>query len=169
MSAGGGRFSVGISHLTDPAAHRPVSDRRGRRFWVALLIGAAVCAIAWAAFAPIQTDSNEQIYAIPKGTWARRHAGENLDIIPAQIRLTIGVKDVLVMRNQDDVPQLFGPVLIMPGQSFRLPFHRASSYLFACPLHTSGLLTIVVEDMPAPGWARLRWRATGIVVPGALR
>jgi hypothetical protein len=80
----------------------------------------------------------------------------------------MGVKDVLVMRNQDDVPQLFGPVLIMPGQSFQLPFRRASEYLFTCPLHTSGLLTIVVEPMPEPGWARLWWRATGFVTPGAL-
>jgi hypothetical protein len=73
------------------------------------------------------------------------------------------------MRNHDDVPQLFGPVLIMPGQSFQMPFRRASTYLFACPLHTSGVLTIVVEDMPEPGWSRLRWRVTGMVMPGALR
>ena len=141
-----------------------------RRYWVlVLLIGIAAGAGAWAAFAPVHTDSKEQVYVIPKGTWERRHAGENLDIIPAEIHLTIGAKDVLVMRNLDDVPQLFGPVLIMPGQSFRLPFRRASTYLFTCPLHTSGLLSIVVEEMPAPGWARLRWRAIGMVVPGALR
>ncbi len=141
-----------------------------RRYWVlVLLVGAAVCTIAWAAFAPVHTDSKEQVYVIPKGTWERRHAGEHLDIIPAEIRLTIGAKDVLVMRNQDDVPQLFGPVLIMPGQSFQMPFRRASTYLFACPLHTSGLLTIVVDEMPEPGWARLWWRATGMVMPGALR
>jgi hypothetical protein len=42
--------------------------------------------------------------------------------------LTIGVKDVLVLQNQDDVPQLFGPVLIMPGQSLRLPFARPSRF-----------------------------------------
>ena len=59
---------------------------------------------------------------IPKGTWARRMAGENLEVLPSEIHLTIGVKDVLVLQNQDDVPQLFGPVLIMPGQSFQLPF-----------------------------------------------
>ena len=133
------------------------------------MVGVAVCAVAWAAFAPVHTESEQQVYVIPKGTWARRHAGENLDVIPAEIDLTIGAKDVLVMRNQDDVPQLFGPVLIMPGQSFQLPFRRASTYLFACPLHTSGLLTIVVEEMPEPGWARLRWRAIGMVTPGALR
>ena len=167
---GGDRSSLGVSRLP---MRGPDSDRslrhRGPRLVLAALAGAAVCALAWAAFAPVHTDSNEQVYVIPKGTWERRHAGEHLDIIPAEIRLTIGAKDVLVMKNQDDVPQLFGPVLIMPGQSFQMPFRKAASYLFACPLHTTGLLTIVVEDMPAPGLARLWWRAQGMVMPGALR
>src|SRR5689334_11097635 len=123
------------------------------RTWGLLAASAAVGAVAWAALAPVHTDSREQTYIIPKGTWEHRRAGEHRDIIPAEIRLTIGVKDVLIMRNEDDVPQLFGPVLIMPGQSFQLPFSRASTYLFACPLHTSGMLTIVVEDPPEAGWA----------------
>ena len=127
----------------------------------ALAILAAVAALgvpAWAAFAPIDADSREAIFEIPKGTFARKQAGEKFDLIPAQIRLTIGVKDVIVMKNHDDVPQLFGPVLIMPDQSFRLPFRKASTYLFDCPLHSSGLLTIVVDPEPVAGLERLRWR-----------
>jgi len=139
------------------------------RIWVLVALACgALCATAWAALAPIHSDSREQVYAIPKGTWARRQAGEKLDIIPAEIHLTIGAKDVLIMINDDDVPQLFGPVLIMPGQSFKLPFRRASTYLFACPLHTSGLLTIIVDAMPDAGWQRLRWRAIGMVRAAAL-
>lgn len=142
-----------------------------RRHWAwSLLAGvAAVGAVAWAAFAPPHADSREQVYVIPRGTWEHRRAGEHRDIIPAEIRLTVGVKDVLVMRNEDEVPQLFGPVLIMPDQVFRLPFSRASTYLFACPLHASGVLTIVVEDPPEAGWPRLRWRVMGLLMPGALR
>jgi len=87
-----------------------------------LLVVIALAVPAWAAFAPIRPESREQIYEIPKGTWARRQAGEKFDLIPAEIRLTLGVRDVLVMKNHDDVPQLFGPVLIMPEQSFRLRF-----------------------------------------------
>jgi hypothetical protein len=143
--------------------------RHRLRYWILIpLAGIALGTGAWAALAPVHSATKEQVYVIPKGTWARRQAGEHLDVIPSRIRLTVGVKDVLVMRNQDDVPQLFGPVLIMPGQSFQMPFHRPSEYLFTCPLHTSGLLTIVVEPMPEPGWARLWWRASGIVTPGAL-
>jgi hypothetical protein len=134
---------------------------------VAVLIGFAVGATAWAALTPVDADSRELVYEIPKGTWARRMAGENIDVLPSEIRLTIGVKDILVLRNQDDVPQLFGPVLIMPGQSFRLPFARASTYQFACSLHVSGQLDVIVEPLPEPGWPRLRWRAIALATPGA--
>lgn len=105
---------------------------------------------------------------IPKGTWARRMAGENIQVLPDEIHLTLGVKDVLVLRNDDDVPQLFGPVLIMPGQSFELPFGRASRYQFACSLHVSGQLDVVVAPNPEIGWERLRWRATALARSGAL-
>ena len=128
---------------------------------VLIFLTIAVLAVpAWAAFAPIRSETRELVYEIPKGTFARRQAGEKFDLIPAEIRLTIGVQDVLVMQNHDDVPHLFGPVLIMPDQSFRLPFRKASTYLFTCPLHTRGLLTIVVDPEPELGWMRLRWRTS---------
>jgi hypothetical protein len=123
---------------------------------------AAAGTLAWAAMAPIESASRQQAYAIPKGTWARRMAGEKLEVLPERIHLTMGVKDILVLNNHDDVPQLFGPVLIMPGQSFELPFGRPSEYHFACLLHASGQLTVVVAPTPEPGWPRLKWRAASL-------
>jgi hypothetical protein len=135
-----------------------------RRLYAALavLAAAAAGAVAWAALMPVRADSREAVYEIPKGTWARRMAGEKLAVLPDEIRLTLGVRDVLVLRNHDDVPQLFGPVLIMPGQSFQMPFRKASTYQFACALHVSGSMNVVVEPEPAPGWERLRWRAAAM-------
>ena len=98
---------------------------------------------------PIETTSRDQIFEIPKGTWARRMSGDKVEILPDHIRLTLGLRDILVLRNQDDVPQIFGPTLMMPGQSFRLPFERAAEYQFACTAHASGQMTIVVEPDPA--------------------
>jgi hypothetical protein len=72
--------------------------------------------------------------------------------------LTLGVRDTLVLKNLDDVPQIFGPTLMMPGQSFRLPFALASSYQFACTAHASGEMTVIVEEFPDSPWARLRFR-----------
>ena len=118
----------------------------------------AAATVGWAALTPLPADSREALYVIPKGTWSRRMAGEKLDILPQELRLMLGVRDILVLRNDDDVPQVFGPVLIMPGQSFTMPFRQASSYQFACTLHASGQLTVIVEPAPAIGWERLRRR-----------
>src|SRR5258706_8242660 len=115
--------------------------------------------VAWASIVPIRFDSREELFEIPKGTWGRRMAGENVDILPQEIRLVLGSRDILVLRNRDDVPQVFGPTLIMPGQTFRLPFDLASEYQFACTAHVSGQMTVVVEDALTSPWARLRWRA----------
>ena len=123
-----------------------------------LLAGCAIGVTAWAALTPVRSPSRDELFEIPQGTWARRMAGDPVEILPDQIRLTLGVRDILVLVNQDDVPQIFGPTLMMPGQSFRLPFAQASSYQFACTAHASGQMTILVEPFPATPWARLRWR-----------
>jgi hypothetical protein len=124
-----------------------------------LTIAAGVCvALAWVGFAPIHSASRNQIFVIPKGTWARRMSGNKVEILPDHIRLTLGLRDVLVLRNRDDVPQIFGPTLMMPGQSFQLPFEQAAEYQFACTAHASGQMTIIVEPYPASPWAKLRWR-----------
>jgi hypothetical protein len=122
------------------------------------LVGIALGAAGWAALTPIKSESRDVIFEIPKGTWARRMAGNKIEILPSKIRLTLGLKDVLVLKNMDDVPQIFGPTLMMPGQSFRLPFAVASDYQFACTAHASGQMTVIVEPLPESAWARIWWR-----------
>jgi hypothetical protein len=132
-----------------------------RRAWIlcAPLIGVVLAGLGWAGFAPIEVSSREELFEIPKGTYARRRAGDLVEILPDRIRLTIGLNDVLLIRNFDDVPQTFGPAIMMPGQSFRLPFERAASYQFICTAHASGQLTVDVEAEPVTPWARIHWRA----------
>ena len=131
------------------------------------LLGVVVfAATAWAALAPIDDlPSHDQLFEIPKGTWARRMAGDKVPILPDTIRLTLGLRDVLVLRNLDDVPQIFGPTLMMPGQSFRLPFGVASLYTFDCTAHPSGQMTIIVDPFPETPWARLLWRTRELARP----
>jgi hypothetical protein len=118
----------------------------------------AAAIVGWAAFAPLSVDSRDEPFEIPKGTWARRMAGNKVEILPSRIDLTLGLNDQLLLRNLDDVPQQFGPVLVMPGQSFRLPFEKASTYSFDCTAHASGQMTIVVAEAPATPWERIEWR-----------
>ena len=130
-----------------------------RRAFALLAATLVLIALAWLAMAPIEPASRDELFEIPRGTWARRMSGDKVEILPSEIRLTLGVRDVLLLRNLDDVPQVFGPTIMMPGQSFRLPFEVASSYTFACTAHASGQMTIVVEPQPLSPWTRLRWRA----------
>ncbi len=133
-----------------------------RRLLAATLVLAAspvVGALA-AALVPLSaTGTRDEVHEIPPGTWARRMAGQPLEIFPERIRLVLGVNDVLILRNRDEVPHQFGPALMMPGQTFRLPFSTPSEFQFACTAHASGQMVIVVDPYPDTPWARLRWRA----------
>jgi hypothetical protein len=130
---------------------------------ILLACAAGVLAVlAWAGLTPIATHADterEALFEIPRGTWAGRMSGKDLAILPDEIRLTLGIRDILVLRNLDDVPQIFGPTLMMPGQSFKLPFEQASEYQFTCTAHASGQMRVIVEPYPATPWARILWRA----------
>ena len=132
----------------------------------ATLLTALLTAVAWAALTPVARGARDAVFEIPRGTWARRMAGNKVDILPSTIWLTLGVRDTLVLVNHDDVPQTFGPVLMMPGQRFRLPFGVAANYQFACTAHTSGQMSVVVDAMPVSAWQRLVWRVGGLVRAG---
>ena len=131
---------------------------RPRSIVFAACAGSALAALAWGALAPIHSHSRDQIFEIPKGTWARRMGGDKVEILPDHIRLTLGIRDVLVLRNHDAVPQVFGPTLMMPGQSFQLPFEQPAVYTFSCTAHASGQMIISVDPFPASPLARILWR-----------
>ena len=129
-----------------------------RRIGLASALLALLGGVAWSAFVPITPDSRDELFEIPPGTYARRMAGDKVEILPDTIRLTLGLNDTLLLSNRDDVPQVFGPTLIMPGQNFRLPFEVASTYSFACTAHASGEMSVIVDPAPEPGWGTLNWR-----------
>jgi hypothetical protein len=128
------------------------------RIVVALVLVAAGWGV-WGGFTPLESATREAVFTIPHGTWAQRMSGNKVALLPDEIRLTLGLRDILVLKNEDSVPQIFGPALMMPGQSFSLPFEVASDYQFMCTAHASGQMTVVVEPYPATPWARLWWRA----------
>jgi len=131
--------------------------------WLLVLLCIVLLIAAVAAWWPLNFESREELFEIPPGTWERRMSGDSIAILPEQVHLALGVRDILVLRNSDSVPQIFGPTLIMPGQSFKLPFEQASDYQFVCTAHASGQMTVIVDAEPVAGWPRLRWRAANVV------
>lgn len=134
-----------------------MKPRRSKALWVALVLASSVTLAA--ALVPVQVESRDALFEIPNGTWEMRRAGVDAEVLPSEIRLVLGLRDVLVLRNLDSVPQIFGPTLIMPGQSFRLPFNVASEYQFECTAHVSGQMKVIVAEGPTTPWSRLRYRA----------
>ena len=129
-----------------------------RRRWIAAVLAPPIAVAGWAGFAPIEVSTREALFEIPPGTYARRMSGNLVDILPSRITLTLGLNDVLLLRNLDEVPQQFGPTIMMPGQSFRLPFEVASENQFDCTAHSSGTMTVIVEPEPVWPWQKIRWR-----------
>jgi hypothetical protein len=77
---------------------------------------------------------------------------------PSEIHLTLRLQDVLVLRNEDDRPQLIGGIEVGAGQDLSIPFYRVQDFQLACSAHPSGEPRISVTAKPNPGLARLRWR-----------
>jgi len=135
-----------------PAAVAPVAG-------LLILLGS----MAWAAFAPLPTGARALTFVIPAGTAARLKAGEPFTVLPSPIHLTVGVRDVLVLTNDDDVIHQVGPIILGSRQTYRIPFRNPGHFQYACSLHAAGTLTLVISPAPAAGIDRLRWRLDQLV------
>jgi hypothetical protein len=119
-------------------------------------------ALLGAAVAPLHYPTRERLLEFPHGAAVLR-GRPDAAAVPAEILLTLGVRDVLLLRNRDLAPHVFGQVLVLPGHVVRLPFEQAGDFPFACDAAPGARVTVRVLPQPDPGWARLRWRL------GALR
>ena len=116
-----------------------------------LLVGLGVG--TWAALAPLPELPKERVIVIPRGANAL-----GPQPFPSDIQLTLGLQDILVLRNEDDRPQLVGGIEVGAGQSLSIPFYRVQDFQLACSAHPSGQLRISVSTRPGPGLGRLWWR-----------
>lgn len=130
---------------------------------VRAVLGAILTAVLVAAFWPVTFSSQEELFEIPLGTWARRMAGDKHEYLPSDIYLMVGIHNVLKLKNSDNVPQFFGPTLLMPKQTLSIPFTRPSENFFSCTAHADGRLLVVVEATPVWPWERLIWRGRHMV------
>ena len=122
-----------------------------RQHWpLAALAGALLLALLWGALAPLRGASHELLVELAPGN------------MPSAVRLTLGVQDVLLLRNRTGAPLVFGPVQLAPGGAFRLPVEEAGEQAIPCPVLPGGALRVRVVPMPDPGMERLRWRLDNV-------
>lgn len=132
-----------------------------RRRAALALVASLVCvaaALGWAAMAPLPARGHALTFVIPPGTAARLRAGEAVTVLPSPIHLTVGVRDVLVLTNDDEAAHQLGPIVLGSRQTYRIPFRKPGRFQYACSLHAAGSLSLVIDPPPAPGLDRLRWR-----------
>ncbi len=119
---------------------------------LAWLCAALLLTLGWAALAPLRYPTRELSFELAAGA----------DVLPSRVRLTLGVQDVLLLKNSGAAPQTVGPVRLLPGQQFRLPFEQDGEYQLASTVHAGGQLRVSVGASPDPGWQRLRWRLVAL-------
>jgi hypothetical protein len=128
-----------------PPATPPVSLVRRLQLMMA---GVALLLLAWAALAPLRYPTRELDVDLSQ-------AGR----VPATLRLTVGVRDVLLLRNRDaHRAHVFGPVRVAPRHLFRLPFEQTGAFAYACDVVPGEQVIVRVGPYPDPGWGRLTWR-----------
>lgn len=99
------------------------------------------------AFTVMQYESLRRVtYIIPPGV----DAGRTRLVIPSEIVLTVGVKDTLIIENQDNVVHTFGPFVIGPGATFSKRFNRPVVYEGVCTFHQDKQMRVVVNSAPWP-------------------
>lgn len=129
----------------------PLQSTLKRHWPLSALAGLCGLALVLAMLAPLKGASHELLLAFPS-------TAQGQLALPSEIRLTRGVQDVLLLRNEGRVPVVFGPLKIAPGREVRLPFGETGDHAFACPPVVGKVVRVRVVDAPGPGWGRLRWR-----------
>ena len=85
-------------------------------------------------------ESVEQTIVIPAGTAALLAAGQDVAIIPDDLRFRL--RDRLIVVNQDNATHRVGPFTVLPGGRLEKLFSEAATIDGFCSLHASGRITI---------------------------
>ncbi len=118
-----------------------------RRSWLTTVLvvaaGTAVIALlTLGAFALTRDEPQTFRYVIPAGAGMRSDLGQKVDVIPADLSVSVG--DELIIVNEDDRMQLAGPFSIRPGETLRHTFTETGTLRGACTVNGDRELTIEV-------------------------
>ncbi len=88
----------------------------------------------------------EHDFTIPLGTAERIDAGEEVEIVPAE--LTVQVGDAVRIVNNDVDDHFVGVFFVGAGETLTQRFNKVAVLEYRCDVHPSGTFTLrVVEDL----------------------
>ncbi len=102
-----------------------------------------VSLLGWFAATQYET-ARQVVYVIPPGV----ASGQVTLDVPDQIVLTLGVKDTLVIENQDEVVHTFGPFIVAPHTTMTQRFYHVVNYEGVCTFHQERQMKLVVNPAP---------------------
>ncbi|MEQ8716493.1 MAG: hypothetical protein RIE08_02685 [Acidimicrobiales bacterium] len=82
-------------------------------------------------------------YVIPEGAGEAFDRGEPLEILPAELDMSVG--DVIEIVNEDDRGHLIGPFFVGAGEVLRQRFRSAGEFIGICTVHPSGEIVVTVS------------------------
>jgi len=82
---------------------------------------------------------------IPPGTAAQIREGHGDDIMPAEIRMSVGGVNTLVIQNNDIADHTIGPFFVRAGETLRQKFTTPQIYQGVCSTRHDGVFEIIVE------------------------
>lgn len=131
-------------HGAGPTTAATASSALRRRGLLAAMAVVGVGAVVVLAVVIASVIGGETIkVVVPAGTAARMDAGEQVELLPAVLRVDVG--DELVITNDDDEVHLVGPYAVAPGQTLRQQFTTQGRIEGVCTLHPDGEISIIVS------------------------
>lgn len=122
---------------------RDLAGRRLRALAGAALV--AVVALTTLTSCRADDDAGRVVeIVVPDGTQARLDRGEDVVVMPAELRFEVG--DTLLIRNEDVADQSVGPYEVRAGQEFRLRYGAPGRFEGMCPLSEDDTYVIVVTE-----------------------
>jgi hypothetical protein len=110
------------------------------------VLGTFLTAVAWTTFGVEEVGPPKDVLlTVPMGTAAEIAAGRP-GAIPSEIRMVSG--DRLVIRNDDVVAHTLGGWTVEPGMVLTVVTDAPAANVFACTIHPSGSLGLIVTPLP---------------------
>ncbi|MBZ0275460.1 MAG: FixH family protein [Anaerolineae bacterium] len=94
-----------------------------------------------------QAHPESELYInIPQGADAILRTGEEHNLLPANIDLSLSGQNVLVIQNNDVVDHTIGPFFVRSGETLRQEFTKPAVYVGVCTLRYDIEVSITVEE-----------------------
>lgn len=123
------------------------SGGAGRSRSLVLVVAFVLLAMGLGATALVVSCSGDEarepqtiVFEVPKGTAQRQRAGEEIEIMPADLEMKVG--DTIRIVNNDDIVQIVGPYTVGAGQTLRQTFTEPGTIVGTCSLSATGEVRI---------------------------